>query len=78
MKNQALFSSKDQNKKLKCRLLQFCLALQGLIFGQECQTKERLFKDSSISHSASVFLTNQLVIELVKIKPVSFFLFQHV
>ena len=23
MKNQALFSSKDKNKKLKCRLLQF-------------------------------------------------------
>ena len=23
MKNQALFSSKDQSKKLKCRLLQF-------------------------------------------------------
>ena len=23
MKNQALFSSKDKNKKIKCRLLQF-------------------------------------------------------
>ena len=27
MKNQALFSSKDKSKKLKCRLLHFCLAL---------------------------------------------------
>ena len=27
MKNQALFSSKDESKKLKCRLLQFLLAL---------------------------------------------------
>ena len=26
MKNQALFSSKDKSKKLKCRLLQFLLA----------------------------------------------------
>ena len=30
MKNQALFSSKDKSKKLKCRLLQFLLALFGL------------------------------------------------
>ena len=27
IKNQALFSSKDKSTKLKCRLLQFCLAL---------------------------------------------------
>ena len=27
MKTQALFSSKDKSKKLKCRLLLFCLAL---------------------------------------------------
>ena len=27
MKNQALFFSKDKSKKLKCRLLQFLLAL---------------------------------------------------
>ena len=27
MKNQALFSSKDKSKKIKCCLLQFCLAL---------------------------------------------------
>ena len=30
MKNQALLSLKDKSKKLKCRLLQFFLALQGL------------------------------------------------
>ena len=30
MKHQALFSSKDKSKKLKCRLLHFCLALWGL------------------------------------------------
>ena len=27
MKHQALFSSKDKSKKLKCRLLHFCLVL---------------------------------------------------
>ena len=27
MKNQALFSSKDKSKKLKCRLLQFLFGL---------------------------------------------------
>ena len=32
MKNQALFSSKDKSKKLKCRLLQLLLALKGLVF----------------------------------------------
>ena len=31
MKNQASFSSKVKSKKLKIRLLQFCLALVGLI-----------------------------------------------
>ena len=30
MKNQALFSSKDKSKKLKCRLLQFFVTLFGL------------------------------------------------
>ena len=30
MKNQALFSSRDKSKKLKCRLLQFFLALSLL------------------------------------------------
>ena len=35
MKNQALFSSKDKSKKLKCRLLQFlfgALRFKGLSF----------------------------------------------
>ena len=31
MKNQALFSSKDKNKKLECCLLQFLLGALGLI-----------------------------------------------
>ena len=30
MKNQDLFSSKDESKKLKCRLLQFFLVVYGL------------------------------------------------
>ena len=33
MKNQALFSSKDKSKKLKCRLLQF---LFGLLRVNQC------------------------------------------
>ena len=31
MKNQALFSSKDRSKKLKCRLLQFLFAAETLL-----------------------------------------------
>ena len=30
MKNQALFSSEDKSKKLKCRLLQFLFGALGL------------------------------------------------
>ena len=30
MKNQALFSSKDESKKLKCRLLQFSFGALGV------------------------------------------------
>ena len=29
MKNQALFSSKDKSKKLKCRLLEFLFGFKG-------------------------------------------------
>ena len=32
MKNQALFSSKDKSKKLKCRLLQFSFGALRVIF----------------------------------------------
>ena len=35
MKNQALFSSKDKSKKLKCCLLQFWLVLKGLKIANE-------------------------------------------
>ena len=31
MKNQALFSSKDKSKKLKCRLLQFLFVINTLL-----------------------------------------------
>ena len=37
MKNQALFSSKDKSKKLKCRLLQFLFgALRVKMLTQRC------------------------------------------
>ena len=37
MKNQALFSSKDKSKKIKCRLLQFLFcALRVKIFYGRC------------------------------------------
>ena len=37
MKNQALFSSKDKSKKLKCRLLQFlCGALRVKVISSCC------------------------------------------
>ena len=37
MKNQALFSSKDKSKKLKCRLLQFLFAAlrNKILFSQK-------------------------------------------
>ena len=34
MKNQALFSSKDKSKKLKCRLLQFLFGTQELKYSK--------------------------------------------
>ena len=51
MKNQALFSSKDKNKTLKCRLLQFCLALQGLTVSSS-QTVE-LFSPYYAKHAVA-------------------------
>ena len=35
MKNQALFSSKNRSKKVKCRLLQFLLGALRVVYGNE-------------------------------------------
>ena len=44
MKNQALFSSKDKSKKLKCRLLQFLFGTlnvkTGVFFHKSCVQKK--------------------------------------
>ena len=39
MKNQPYFLRKIKVKKIKCRLLHFCLALQGLKYETEQTTK---------------------------------------
>ena len=52
MKNQALFSSKDKSKKLKCRLLQFLFgALRVKIFESRCQLMLVDFKTGNIFFS---------------------------
>ena len=72
MKNQALFSSKDKSKKLKCRLLQFLFgALRvNLLFLLPC-----IFltgKDYGILIWARLFKTKDVVSErFVKISNVS-------
>ena len=45
MKNQALFSSKDKSKKIKCRLLQFLFGALS-VKGQTCRinSKHSLFR----------------------------------
>ena len=40
MKNQALFSSKDKSKQLKCRLLQFLFGALRLILSQVTTERE--------------------------------------
>ena len=45
MKNQALFSSKDKSKKLKCCLLQF---LFGALRVNICDTKFSWFNENDI------------------------------
>ena len=48
MKNQALFSSKDKSKKLKCCLLQF---LFGALRAKPLQTMDTMMKgDRSLRH----------------------------
>ena len=36
MKNQALFSSKDKSKKIKCRLLQFLFGASRVKYFEQC------------------------------------------
>ena len=50
MKNQAIFSSKDENKKIKCRLLQFLFGAirvnsykQSLAFSDHALSGQLLF-----------------------------------
>ena len=51
MKNQALFSSKEKSKKLKCRLLQF-------LFGTLRVTISTLYHKSQILYSVCVLKFN--------------------
>ena len=59
MKNQALFSSKDKSKKLKCRLLQFLFgALRvKLLFGRVCP--HMLFQVAFMGKTLPTILTNE-------------------
>ena len=51
MKNQALFSSKDKRKKLKCRLLQF-------LFGALRVKEGRLKKDIASTGKVKSFISH--------------------
>ena len=42
MKNQALFSSKDKSKKLKCRLLQFLFGTLRIKFEMLCLCRSKV------------------------------------
>ena len=67
MKNQALFSSKDKSKKLKCRLLQFlfgALRVKGHFYSaHNCQSPN--LTSQTVILSESFFLT-QTVLGLLK------------
>ena len=43
---------------------------------QILKTEVRLFRDSSISHSISMFVANQMIVKSVKVKSVYFIFFQ--
>ena len=66
MKNQALFSSKDKSKKLKCRLLQFLFGtlkvkikmLSIEVLGQICRPKQPMLS-RSIQRKIHVGLSKQ-------------------
>ena len=61
MKNQALFSSKDKNKKLKCRLLQFLFgALRVILVIQMFRIFMVVFFPSSVLSFCSASLERQL------------------
>ena len=42
---------------------------------QILKTEVRLFRDSSISHSTSMFVANQMIVKSVKVKSVEFIFF---
>ena len=48
MKNQALFSSKDKSKKLKCRLLQFLIGALR-VNTETVKSEQTLFAQISLS-----------------------------
>ena len=59
MKNQALFSSKDKSKKLKCRLLQFLLSalrVSDSYFPKRVYVK---YKNAILSHKGCCFRTQK-------------------
>ena len=61
MNNQALFSSKDKSKKLKCRLLQFLFGALRIKFDaklrpQQCQSDNNNFL--SFVYTGNIFFSN--------------------
>ena len=50
MKNQALFSSKDKSKKLKCRLLQFLFGALRLSFANGIICDEKIEHPQTYSY----------------------------
>ena len=59
MKNQALFSSKDKSKKLKCRLLQF---LFGALRVKEFTGVTEMTLSGSKFHALTTFSLKKLIL----------------
>ena len=61
MKHQALLASKHKSKKIKCRLLQFCLALSGLYI---------VINDQPLTPFTSAFVFWQDPVQSIVVTPV--------
>ena len=49
MKNQALFSSQDKSKKIKCHLLQFLFGALRVSFEQQVPENQKSIKSEKVS-----------------------------
>ena len=70
MKNQALFSSKDESKKLKCCLLQFLSgALRVDFCKRECKKKKKKNEKIQIAGSEQILYRNKSKYRFAVLRP---------